>query len=213
MSATDGYVGRFRWYEKPTLMGQKLFHLPVLGWVTVFQFSLLVAVGLPGMFICLNAFGPVGAPWPLMAAFGFAKFRPPMLGYEMRIYHVLQFRMFGPREKKAGPKPKKYALPRASGKPREAKPEPDAPLEVIVFDQPREFRMSLPSDVPRDIDVEVRLDGARINTQRPDSNGTVHLTLYPDDMRGERNVTIHDMADEQLAGITMIFRQGNVSPA
>ena len=214
MSMIDHYdAHRFRWYEKPTLMGQKLFHLPVMGWITVFQFALLVAVGLPGMFIALNVSGPYAAPWPLLAAFLFAKFRPPLAGYEMRLYYVMQFRMFGPKERKAGPKPKKYAMPRLSGGARasDAKPEPDAPLEIVVYDRPRELRMSLPPETPKDERVEVRMDGAVMSTPYPDSDGAVHLVLYPDDMRGERNISIHDYAGNQVAGRTLVFKQGDVT--
>ena len=206
MSAAGEAFGRFQWYEKPTLMEQKLFHLPVLGWVTVFQFALLVAVGMPGMFIALNVSGPYAAPWPLLAAFIFAKFRPPMVGYEMRLYYILRFRAFGPKEKKAGPKPKKYAMPRTSGKATEAKPEPDMPLEIAVSDRPREFRMKLPPGTSGDGRVEVRMDGVVLSTPHPDSDGTVHIILYPDDMRGERDVTIHKDG-RQVAGRTFVFKQ------
>ena len=63
MDSPIGYYdrARFRWYEKPTLLGQKMFHLPVLGWVTVFQFMLLVGVGLLGMFRTMNLGGPLAA--------------------------------------------------------------------------------------------------------------------------------------------------------
>lgn len=198
---------RFRWYEKPTLLGQKMFHLPVLGWVTVFQFMLVVGVGMPGMFAAINLAGIYAAPWPLLAAFLFAKFRPPLLGYEMRLYHIIQFRMFGPKEKKAGPKPQKYEMPRASGKAAEVKPEPDAPLEITVYDRPRELRMSLPAGTPLEKRLEVRLDGVTVSTPHPDTDGTVHLRLYPDDMRGERTVTIHDETGSQVAGRQLVFVQ------
>ena len=207
--AGDEYLhGRVRWHEKPTLMGQRMFHLPVLGWVTVFQFTLLVGAGMPGMFIAVTVADIYAAPWPLLAAFMFAKFRPPLLGYEMRLCYMVRFRMFGPRERKAGPKPKKYAMPRATRGMVEAKPEPDAPLEIVVYDRPRELRMGLPPGTPADRRVEVRMDGAVVGTQHPDSDGTVHLVLYPDDMRGERTITIHDGAGAQLAGRVLVFVQG-----
>ena len=208
--AGDEYLhGRIQWYEKPTLMGQRMFHLPVLGWVTVFQFTLLVGVGMPGMFIAVNVADIYAAPWPLLAAFLFAKFRPPLLGYEMRLFHMARFRLSGPREKRAGPKPKKYAMPRAARGAVEARPEPDAPLEIAVYDRPRELRMELPAGTPADRRVGVRMDGAALGPPRyPDSDGTVHLVLYPDDMRGERTVTVHDGAGAQLAGRTLVFVQG-----
>lgn len=196
---------RFQWYEKPTLPNQKMFHLPVLGWVTVLQLGILVGAGLPGMFIAVQVAGIYAAPWPLLAAFLFAKFRPPLLGYEMRLYHMMRFRMFGPKEKKAGPKPKKYEMPRVSGKAVEAKPEPDEPLEIVIRDRPWELRMSLPAGTPMDKRLEVRLDGVRAGTPHPDTDGTAHLVLYPDDMRGERIVTIHDDTGAQIAGRTLVF--------
>lgn len=199
-------TNRFRWYEKPTLMGQKLFHLPILGWVTVFQFALLVAVGLPGMFIALNVWGVYAAPWPLVIAFMFAKFRPPLVGYEMRLYHIIQYRMFGKKEHDTT-KPKRYSMPRVSGKAKEAKPEPDKPLEITVYDRPRELRMSLPPDTTSGKRVEVRMDGIVMSTPYPDSDGTVHLVLYVDDMKGERNISIHDETGDQIAGRTLVFRQ------
>ena len=200
---------RFRWYEKPTILGQKMFHLPVLGWVTVFQFVLLVGVGLPGMFAAMNLGGHWAAPWPLLGAFLFAKFRPPLLGYEARLYHLARFRMFGPREKAARPKPKKYEMPRMTGA-AEAGPEPDEPLEIAVYDRPRELRMSLPPGTPPEGRLEVRMDGVVVSTPYPDSDGTVHLVLYPDDMRGERTVSIHDDTGDQVAGRTLVFVQGMV---
>lgn len=211
MTSIDYYdnAPRFMWYEKPTLMNQKLFHLPVLGWVTVFQFTLLVGAGLPGMFIALQAGGEYAAPWPLVAAFLFAKFRPPLLGYEMRLYHILRFRAFGPKEKATGPKPKKYSMPRMSGKAKaaEAKPEPDAPLEIEVHDRPLELLLSLPPGSADGGRVEVRLDGVMMSTPQPGSDNAVHVILYPDDMKGERTVTVHDGSGEQVAGRTLVFVQ------
>ena len=209
MASPIGYYdrARFRWYEKPTLLGQKMFHLPVLGWVTVFQFALLVGAGLPGMFAAMNVGGHWAAPWPLLGAFLFAKFRPPLLGYEARLYHMARFRMFGPREKAARPKPKKYEMPRTGGA-AEARPEPDEPLEIAVYDRPRGLRMSLPPGTPPEGRLEVRLDGVVASTPYPDSDGTVYLVLYPDDMRGERTVSIHDGAGAQVAGRTLVFVRG-----
>ena len=202
---SDDDMARFRWYEKPTLMDQKMFHLPILGWVTVFQFVLLVGAGLPGMFISMSVGGHWAAPWPLLGAFLFARFRPPLLGYEMRLYHIVRFRMFGPKEDGVRPKAKKYVMPRKSTP--EAKPEPDVPLEIAVYDRPRELRMSLPQGVPPEGRLEVRIDGVVIATPYPDSDGTVHLVLYPDDMRGERTVSIHDGTGAQVAGRTLVFVQ------
>lgn len=198
---------RFRWYEKPTMLDQKFFHLPSLGWVTFFQFGMLVGVGLPGMFAALSLGGVAAAPWPLLAAFLFAKFRPPLLGYEMRLYHIIRFRAFGPKEKKVGPKPKKYSMPRASGKVAEAKPEPDAPLEIAAIDRPRELHMMLPPGTPIDKRLEVRLDGVLVGTPHPSSDGTVSLMLYPDDMRGERLVAVLDGSGSQVAGRKLVFVQ------
>ena len=196
---------RFQWYEKPTLPNQKMFHLPVLGWVTVLQLGILVGAGLPGMFIAVQVAGIYAAPWPLLAAFLFAKFRPPLLGYEMRLYHMMRFRMFGPKEVRAGPRPKKYVMPRAVQDTAEAKPTPDDTLQITVYDRPRELRMSLPSDMPLDKRLEVRMDGVLCSTPHPDTDGTVHLVLYPDDMFGERSITIHDDTGAQVAGRTLVF--------
>lgn len=209
MSTIDFYEThpRFRWYEKPAILDQKFFHLPSLGWVTVFQMALVAGVGLPGMFAALSVGGVFAAPWPLLATYLFAKFRPPLLGYEMRLYHILRFRLTGPRERKAGPKPKKYSMPKASGKPTEAKPEPDEPLEMVAIDRPRELHMLLPPDTPMDKRLEVRLDGVLVGTPQPASDGTVPLTIYPDDMRGERTVTVLDDTGSQLAGRVLVFTQ------
>ncbi len=196
---------RFQWYEKPTLPNQKMFHLPVLGWVTVLQLGILVGAGLPSMFIAVQVAGIYAAPWPLLAAFLFAKFRPPLLGYEMRLYHMMRFRMFGPKEARAGPRPKKYVMPRAVRDTAEAKPTPDDTLQITVYDRPRELRMSLPSDMPLDKRLEVRMDGVLCSTPHPDTDGTIHLVLYPDDMFGERSVTIHDDTGAQVAGRTLVF--------
>ncbi len=196
---------RFQWYEKPTLPNQKMFHLPVLGWVTVLQLGILVGAGLPGMFIAVQVAGIYAAPWPLLAAFLFAKFRPPLLGYEMRLYHMMRFRMFGPKEAKAGPKPKKYVMPRAVQDTADAKPTPDESLQITVYDRPRELRMSLPSDMPLDKRLEVRMDDVLCSTPHPDTDGTVHLVLYPDDMVGEKSITIHDDTGAQVAGRTLVF--------
>ncbi len=197
--------GRFRWFEKPTILGQKMFHLPILGWVTVFQFMLLVVVGLPGMFIALNVAGAYASPWPLLAAFLFAKFRPPLLGYEMRLYHIMRFRMFGTKETKA--KPKKYSMPRMTKRSMEAQPEHNEPISITVYDRPRELRMSLPFGTSLDKRLEVKLDGNIVSTPHPDTDGTVHLVLYPDDMVGERIVTIHDETGRQIAGRVLVFVQ------
>ena len=199
---------RFRWYEKPTLLGQKMFHLPILGWVTVFQFMLIVGIGMPAMFAAVNFGGYYAAPWPLLVSFLFAKFRPPLLGYEMRLYHIIRFRMAGRSEKKAGVKPRKYEMPRVRGGPAEAKPEPDEPIQITVHDRPWELRMSLPPGISLENRLEVRIDGTVAGTPHPDTDGTVHLVLYPDDMKGERTVTIHDNTGTQLAGRTLVFVQG-----
>ena len=199
---------QMQWHEKPTLMNQKMFSLPVLGWVTVFQFALLVGVGMPGMFIAVNVADIYAAPWPLLAAFVFARLRPPLPGYEMRLFHIARFWLFGPKEKRAGPKPKKYAMPRAPRGAVEAKPEPDAPLEITVYDRPWELRMSLPHGTPLEKRLAVRLDDVLVSTPHPNTDGTVHLRLYPDDMKGERVVTVHDDSGAQLAGRVLVFVQG-----
>lgn len=198
---------RFIWYEKPTLPNQKMFHLPVLGWITVLQFGILIGAGLPGMFIAVQIAGIFAAPWPLLAAFLFAKFRPPLLGYEMRLYHMMRFRMFGPKEKQIGEKPKKYVMPKAQPAPAEAKPQVDEPIEITVHDAPRELRMTLPADTPTDKRLEIRLDGVIYNTTFPDTNGTVQMVLYVDDMVGERSVTIHGAGGAQIAGRNLVFVQ------
>ena len=76
---------------------------------------------------------------------------------------------------------------------------------MTVHDRPAELRMSLPRDTPQDKRLEVRLDGVMCSTPYPDTNGTVHLVLYPDDMIGERSITIHDETGEQIAGRNMVF--------
>ena len=40
----------------------------------------------------------------------------------------------------------------------------------------------------------MRIDGTVAGTPHPDTDGTVHLVLYPDDVKGERTVTVHDNA-------------------
>lgn len=207
-SSVDGSHPRFMWYEKPTIMDQKFFHLPTLGWVTVFQFGLLVGLGAPLAFAAMSVFGVFAAPWPLIAAFIFAKFRPPLLGYEMRLYHIIRFRMFGPKKKRIGPKPKKYSIPRISRKAAaEAKPESDEPLEMVAIDRPRDLHMGLPAGTPMDKRLVVKLDGVLAGTPYPASDGTVPLRLYPEDMRGERVVAVLDDADNQVAGRVLVFVQ------
>lgn len=200
--------GRFRWFEKPAILEQKMFHLPVLGWVTILQFGMLVGVGMPAAFVAMSVSDVYAAPWPILAAFLFAKFRPPLLGYEMRLYHIIRFRMLGRKPQKAGPKPQKYVSPKPKGLSHtKAEPEPDVPLQITVHDRPRELRMSLPPDIPYDERLEVRIDGIIVSTPHPDTDGMVHLVLYPDDMKGERNITIHTTSGVQVAGRTLVFVQ------
>ena len=137
----------------------------------------------------------------------FARFRPPLLGYEIRLYYMVRFCMFGPKEKAARPKPKKYEMPCMSGA-AEARPKPDEPLEIAVYDRPRGLRMSLPPGTPPEGRLEGRLDGMVVSMPYLDSDGTVYLVLYLDDMHGERTVSIHDGAGAQLAGRTLVFVRG-----
>ena len=68
--------------------------------------------------------------------------------------------------------------------------------------------MSLLPGTPPEGRLEVRMDGMLVSPPYPDSDGTVHLVLYPDDMMEERTVSIHDDAGAQVAGRTLVFVQG-----
>lgn len=95
---------------------------------------------------------------------------------------------------------------RVSEKVKKARPEPDAPLEITIYDRPSELRMSLPPDSILNRQVKVRMDGIVMSTLYPDSDGTVHLVPYMDDMNGERNISIHDETGNQISGRTLVFR-------
>ena len=193
------------WFDKPTLMNQPLFQMPLLGYITGYQGLLLFGVGLPAFFLMMGPYGLPAALAPLVAAAILAMVRPPVVGYEGRLAVIIWFYIRGGAHMgRAATGSRALAIPRSHsaslpGKARPATPRDGAapapvvvratgrPVEISLVLRTRENRVSRPK-------VRILLDGASVKTAVPSPSGRVSVVLHPEDCTGTRRISVHEVA-------------------
>ena len=107
------------WFHRPTTLNQPLFQMPALGYISGLQATLMFGVGLPVFFGVMNSFGVWAALVPFVMISALALIRPPILGYEGRLFVRVLFhlRRRHPAKRKCSslviPVRKKIGVPRA----------------------------------------------------------------------------------------------------
>jgi len=191
------------WFHHPTAMSQPLFSVPVLGFITGSQAVILLGLGLPALFIGMEA-GGIGYGAAAFCAIGvFSMIRPPVMGYEMRIITLIMFHLTGGSRKKQkksgkGKKSKKKAPSALRGKAKEEKParkeearRPETEsMEVSVSgNMPVNISLSLGSDHARR-KVRVLIDDGEILMTVADDDGRLSVILDPEDCVGEHVMSV-----------------------
>lgn len=203
------------WFHHPTAMSQPLFPIPVLGFITGSQALILLGLGLPALFIGMEAGGVEYGIAAFCAIGAFSMIRPPVMGYEMRIITLLRFHLTGGSRKtgkKAGkgkrPKKKAPSALRKAGKAEEParREEPRPPeiekMEVSVSgNMPVNIGLSLGGDNIRR-KVRVLIDDREILMTVADKDGQLSVILDPEDCVGE-----HEMSVVDADGGTLLLRK------
>lgn len=193
------------WFDKPTLMNQPLFQMPLLGYITGYQGLLLFGAGLPAFFLMMGPYGLPVALAPLVAAAALAMVRPPVVGYEGRLAAIIWFYIRGGARvgRATATTSRALAIPRSHsaslpGKARPAIPRDRAapapvmvratgrPVEISLVLRTRENRVSRPK-------VRILLDGASVKTAVPSPSGRVSVVLHPEDCTGTRRISVHEV--------------------
>ena len=206
------------WFHRPTTLNQPLFQMPALGYISGLQATLMFGVGLPVFFGVMNSFGVWAALVPFGAVSALALIRPPILGYEGRLFVRVLFhlRRRHPAKRKCSslviPVRKKIGASRAmrakgktadtSAEPKRPKKNSDSPLVVRSSGRPVEISMLLRtySNAASRRKVRILLDGAGIKTALPSKSGRVSVILHPDECAGRRRISIHEVTGDDRAG-------------
>jgi len=198
------------WFHHPTAMSQPLFSVPVLGFITGSQALILLGLGLPALFIGIEAGGVEYGVAAFLAIGVFSMIRPPVMGYEMRIITLLMFHLRG-GQKKAGKKAGRggksrkgpsalRGAPKAEEPARREAPKPPEPetMEVSVSgSMPVNIGLSLGADHVRR-KVRVLIDGGEILMTVADKDGQLSVILDPEDCVGEHEITVVDANEGTL---------------
>ena len=200
------------WYPKPTLLNQPIFAFPMIGFINGMQ-AAVVVIGIVGMFLMI---GQVPgdqlflAGMPVVAAIVFAMIRPPVMGHEERLFHILRFMISGPKYKEAkkkGPRPKAYRLAkRAVQKPTAKEAEVAGREEVIHLvptDRPLIFKITLRTPLGEILrePIRVKIDGVERMTQTPDHEGIITVHMFADECAGTKIVTMHQVKNGKTGAV------------
>ena len=214
------------WFHKHTALTQPIFALPVIGFLTGGQAATIFLVGIPVLFVAMQAAGVSVALGAFAAVVVFSMLRPPVAGYESRLFAILLFYCRPGRRgigaKKAGqagggPGRGPGALRRGpggavGGEAADAGPTgaDTAPLVVFVKRTPIELRLQLTTghgSAAGGSKVMIMMDDVELKRAVADDRGEVAVVIDPDICVGNRTVRLVGGSGEVLAEQPVSFRR------
>ena len=206
------------WFAKTPTLIQPILTIPVIGFISLYQAIIIFGLGMPSMFLTMQATGELfyGAV-PLAIFTIFALIRPPMISYEARLWAMIRFTLFGNKKKKPRKKrSSRFGLPSSSmvrpkSKDQSIRERPAVEKLTVPISHNKLMQISITlrnrnGSIMPNKRVRILLDKKPIMTEVSTQIGGLTVILEHDECIGTRTVSVAEVDEHGNTGELILER-------